>query len=108
MGVASGWLKPVQDWLLNQLRSLWDAFEEFTNDLFIFVIEHWLTMVLVQWNAIPFPDFLQGYTLCSILQQTGPTVGWALTTFQIPQALSFIAAGYTFRMARKLITLFQW
>ncbi|WP_313497381.1 hypothetical protein [Pseudoxanthomonas mexicana] len=103
-----GWLKPAQDWLLQQLQAIWEAIEEVANDVALFFLKHWLAMVLAQWDLIPMPDFLQGYSLCALLQQTGPTVQWALTTFQIPLGLSFIAGGYTFRMIRKIVTLFQW
>lgn len=103
-----GWLKPLQDWLLAQLRSLWDALEELAGDMFLFWLKQMLAVNLWVLSHLPIPDFIKDYTICALLQAAGPTVGWALNTFQIPLGLSFIAAGYVFRLLRKLITLFQW
>lgn len=103
-----GWLHDLTAWVLQALRDLWQNGVEFFNDLILFFFEHWLGMVYMQWSLLPMPDFLSGYTLCTFLQQAGPTVGWALSTFRVAEALGFVAAGYSFRMLRKLVTLFQW
>ncbi|MBD9368373.1 phage coat protein [Xanthomonas sp. XNM01] len=103
-----GWLNDFTAWLLKQLKDLWENGVEFFEDLLLQGFENWLAMVYLQWSLIPAPDFLNGFTLCTLLTQAGPTVGWALNTFRVGEALGFIAAGYSFRMLRKLATLFQW
>lgn len=103
-----GWLTDLTQWLLEQLRDLFENSREFFQDMTLFFFERWLALVAAQWSLLPMPDFLDGYTLCSFLSQAGPTVGWALNTFRVAEALGFVAAGYSFRMVRKLATLFQW
>ena len=103
-----GWLTDLTQWLVEQLKKLFSNGVEMFQDLLLFFFERWLALVAVQWGMLPMPDFLQGYTLCTLLTQAGPTVGWALNTFRVGEALGLIAAGYSFRMVRKLITLFQW
>lgn len=103
-----GWLRDLTEWLLRIVREVWGELMEFFEDAILTVIEAWLAMVIMQWSHIPVPDFLDGYTLCNLLSSAGPTVGWAMTTFRVGEALGLIAAGYVFRLIRKFATLFQW
>lgn len=103
-----GWLGDLTDWLLGIFKQIWDAFVQFVKDIFLFILD--FVMQVVTWilSNIPVPDWLTQYSLNSILGQAGPTIGWVAHEMQIGQAMTLIAAGYAFRLLRKLLTLFQW
>ena len=103
-----GWLTDLTNWIRQQLQALWDALEDFLGDLIVDWADQTFTMWLFVLDHIPLPDFLDGYSLCSLLGQAGPTVGWILNNFRVAEALGLIGAGYVFRLLRKLATLFQW
>lgn len=103
-----GWLTKLTDWLREQLVALWDAIETFFTDLILGTIERVLEVVAWVVNAIPMPDWLANTSLCNLLSAAGPEVGYFLQTFRIAEGLGLIAAGYVFRLTRKLLTAGQW
>lgn len=102
------WLTNLTNWLKQQLVALWQAIEEFFTDFIVMMVEGATDTVLAIINLIPVPDWLATYSLCNLLNAAGPDVGYFLQTFRIAEALGLIAAGYGFRLTRKLLTLFQW
>lgn len=101
-------LEKLTNWLKELVLAIWQAFSDFMSDLLLKALELWLVSVTLMWSKVPMPDFLDGYSLCSLISQAGPTVGWAMNTFRIGEGLGLLAAGFAFRMVRKLATLFQW
>ncbi len=103
-----GWLNDFTNWLAEQLTKLWEAIETFFTDLLVGLVETVLEAYALIVELIPVPDFLSTYSLCNLLGLAGPEVGYFLQTFRIGEALGLIAAGYTFRLTRKLVTAGQW
>lgn len=106
--LQAGWLSDLTDWIKEAIESVWDAFVEFMGDLVVTAIEGVLSLFVVMINALPVPDFLTAYSLDGLLSQAGGTILWLVGTFRIGECLSIIAAGWAFRLLRKLFTLGQW
>ncbi|QWF18580.1 hypothetical protein [Lysobacter capsici] len=103
-----GWLSKLTDWFREQFIALFAALQHLLEAIFMFWLHQSATAWLFLIQLIPAPDFLAPYSLCSLLSQAGPTVGWALNTFRIGEGLGLIGAAYGFRFTRKLLTFFQW
>lgn len=103
-----GWLAQLTNWLVEQIQLLWADFVEFMNDFFVGMVEGVLSMFLLAINALPVPDFLTTYSLNTLFSQAGSTIMWLVGTFRIGECLGVIAAGWAFRLLRKLFTLGQW
>src|SRR5690606_29311768 len=106
--IDMGWLNDLTNWLAEQLTKLWEAIETFFTDLLVALVETVLEAFALIVELIPVPDFLTTYSLCNLLGMAGPEVGYFLQTFRIGEALGLIAAGYAFRLTRKLVTAGQW
>lgn len=103
-----GWLTNFTNWLREQFLALWNALVELLGDLVVWLVEAMLDLVVVIVEALPAPDFIADYSICALLSSAGPTAAWALGSFRIAEGLGLLAAGFAFRMLRKLLTLFQW
>lgn len=104
------WLTEFTTWLAEQIRAFFDAFNALLQDILVFAVEAVFEVVAlaVELLSTMLPEGLQGVTICGLLAQGGPTVQWAVTTFKVPEGMTVIAAAVVFRLARKLLTLFQW
>jgi len=105
---SAGWFGDLTDWLLKIWKQIWQAFTDFIKDIALFFLD--IAMQVVMWvvNVIPVPDWLSQYSIGQFLGGAGPTIGWVVSELKIGQGLSIIAAGYAFRLLRKLLTLGQW
>ena len=103
-----GLLAQLTGWLVSTLKVYWDAFVVFMGDFFVSGVEGVLSIFVMALNALPVPDFLTTYSLNSLLAQSGGTIMWLVGTFKIGECLGVIAAGWAFRLLRKLFTLGQW
>ena len=103
-----GWLTKLTDWFREQIIAFFTALQAMLEALFMVWLKQSTEVATYIIGALPVPDFLANYSLCTLLSQTGPTVGWLLNTFRIGEGLGLIAAGFSFRLVRKLATLFQW
>jgi hypothetical protein len=103
-----GWLTDLTNWMKEQLAALWDAFEDFMGDLIVDWADQTFAMWIIILSHTPMPDFLDQYSLCTLLNAAGPTVGYFLNVFRVGEGLGLIGAGYVFRLLRKILTLFQW
>jgi hypothetical protein len=106
--MQAGWLDDITNWLREQLEKLWNSFVELMGDFAVWMVDAVLDLFATIIEAIPVPDFIANYSICALLANAGPTVAWALDTFKIAEGLGLLAAGFGFRMLRKLLTLFQW
>ena len=106
--MQAGWLTDLTTWIAQQLKALWDAFVEFCGDLLIKAGETVCDFFATAVEAIPVPDFLTQYSLDGMLGQAGPVIAWLVGTFRIGECFAILAAGFAFRMLRKLLTLGQW
>lgn len=103
-----GWLIKLTDWLREQMIAMFQAYLNLLQALFMIWLKQmcgvWLTLL----DLLPVPDFLANYSMCTLLSQAGPTVGWVLNSFRIAEGLGLIGAAFAFRLSRKFLTLFQW
>lgn len=110
MNMRAGWLTDLTNWIGEQLGAFFGALVSLLKDLIIFLVEAVLTVVELAIGALSalVPDELAGVSICGMLASAGPTVQWAVSTFNVPEGMALISAGFVFRMVRKLSTAFQW
>lgn len=106
--MRAGWLDDLTEWLWNLVAESFGALWELVVDALLYAVEVILDVGASIIEAIPVPEFLESMSLCALFSAAGPTVGWALQTFNVGESLGIIAGGYAFRLLRKLITLGQW
>lgn len=104
----AGWLQDLTDWIRRQVERFWNAIVEFFNDLIILAIKAILELVVMAFERLPVPDFMQQYSIGSLLGNAGSTVGWFVQTFRIGECLAVIALGIAFKITRKILTLGKW
>jgi hypothetical protein len=102
------WLSSFTNWIVGSVTSLWADFIAFTGDTVVGFLKTVLDWFASAVDSISVPDFIANYSLGTLLGGIGPDALWAMSTFRIGEGLSLIAAGYTFRLLRKLFTLGQW
>lgn len=103
-----GWLNDLTNWLRSLAEAIWTALEALLQDLIVMWAHQVFAMYLFVLESLPMPDFLDQYSMCTLLNAAGPTVGFFLSTFRVGEGLGLIGAGYVFRLLRKIATLFQW
>lgn len=97
----------LTSWLLSLVREFFKDLWEFFTDIAIGLLELLLLAVISVVGAIPAPSFLQG-GLNSLFLGLDPAVIYFLNLFGLPQAFAMFGTAFVFRMARKVVTLFQW
>lgn len=103
-----GWLSALTDWLKDTVIRLFSSFVDFMKDWLELQFDIAVTVVTKILQALPPPTFLDQYTLCGILSNAGPTVGWALSKMHIVEGMAVISFGFAFYFVRKILTLGQW
>ncbi len=106
--MRAGWLEDVTNWLRETLLAFWNAFVQFIKDAVVLIIESVLDLFATAVEAIPVPDFIANGSIGQFVSGAGETVLWAASTFKLAEGMALLAAGYTFRLLRKLFTLGQW
>ncbi|MGV8950482.1 MAG: hypothetical protein ACOH2M_05315 [Cypionkella sp.] len=102
------WLTNFTNWLREQIVAVWTAVVDFAHDLLVGGVDAVLTLFAAMVAAIPVPDFLANLSICGILANAGPTAAWAMGAMHVPEGMAMVAGGVTFRLLRKVVTLFQW
>ena len=107
-------INDLLDWLYEQ----WQAFINWCYEILIFILDAlmWVALQVFEkvlegfryiFAMIDPPQFIQS----GISQFSGaipPEVGYLLGSTGFAEALGIIGLGYTFRLTRKVLTLFQW
>jgi hypothetical protein len=94
-------------WLVVLVTKVFTALWKFVVDAFVNIVELIANAVVGLLSLIPVPEFMH-IGLQTIYAQLDPGVAYLLTASGLPLGLSFIGAGYGFRLVRKVVTLFQW
>lgn len=102
------WLSSITTWLIALVKAIWSDFVDFLNEFWILVAETILTTIASTISVIPTPAFLDSYSLSSLFSNLPSSLLYFLGHLHITEAFAVIGMGFTFRMVRKLITLFQW
>lgn len=107
-------LNDLIDWFAEQ----WQAFIDWVYELIIFLLNGlmWLALQTFErllegfrfiFAMIEPPQFIQG-GISTLTSAIPPDVGYLLGATGFSDALALIGLGYTFRLTRKVLTLFQW
>ncbi|WP_375575578.1 hypothetical protein [Paracidovorax oryzae] len=100
-------LSEITEWLKALAIAVFTAAWDFVADAFISLFGLVVDGIIGLVTAIPVPDWMsQG--LGVLWSRLDPGVIWLLSAVGVPAALGIIAAGFAFRLARKVLTLFQW
>lgn len=100
-------LSEFTQWLINLVKSFFDALWNFVVDAFVGIVELIVTALVALVSAIPVPSFMT-MGLQSIYGQLDPAIIFFLSASGLPGALALLGLGYSFRLIRKFATLFQW
>lgn len=100
-------IEELTTWLFDLVVKLLGALWAFIKDVFIEVFDLLISAFVALIAAIPVPGFMSG-GLDSFWGGMDSGIIYLLSGAGVPQALALIGAGYAFRFARKVATLFQW
>lgn len=94
--------------LVSALTDLLTALVDALFDAVVWILSSLLSAVVAALSLLPTPDFLQGHYLVSLLNQLPPFALYCASRLGLSDAFAIILAGFSFRMGRKILTLFQW
>ncbi len=102
------------DWIAEQ----WQAFIDWCYEILLFILDAlmWVVLQIFEkglegfryiFGMIDPPQFIQA-GISQLTAAISPDVGYLLAATGFSEALGIIGLGYTFRLTRKVLTLFQW
>lgn len=100
-------LAQFTNWLLGLVKSFFSALWTFVVDAFIGLADLVVSAFVSLIALIPVPSFMS-MGLQSFYGQLDPGILYLLSASGLPGALAVIGLGYSFRLVRKIVTLFQW
>lgn len=106
--MRAGWLSDITDWIVDAIVSVWNDFVEFVSDMFVFLLNQLSLAVTYVLEKIPVPDFMNTYTLQSLLGGAGSDIAWFITIFKIDIGGTVIGAAIAFYIVRRFVTLGIW
>lgn len=98
------WINDLWGWI----SAVFGALKDFLLDLPLIILKSILEAVAGLIEAIPAPDFLTTFSIGSLLSNLPSGILYFLNESGLNDGMLILAAGFTFRMARKALTLFQW
>lgn len=104
--------------LLDWLAEMWQGFINWCYEILIFILDAflWLSLQVFEkmlqgfrfiFSTIDPPQFIQN-GLGQFTALIPNDIGYLLSATGFDNALGIIGVGYTFRLTRKVLTLFQW
>lgn len=102
------WLSGLTDWFVVLFQGLWNDGVEFLNDFWIGVVQQILSIIANMIVSIPVPSFISNYSLGQLILSIPPDVLYFVSYLRLSESFALIGAGVSFRLARKVLTLFQW
>lgn len=102
------WLSPFTDWLVDLVRGLWNDGLEFLNDFWIDIVRQLLSLIADIIVSIPVPSFLGNISLQQLIDQFPPEVLYFASYLRLSEAFSLIGVAVSYRLSRKVVTLFRW
>lgn len=100
-------LAQITTWLFSLVVKVFSALWDFLSDIAISILDGVLKAFAALIAAIPVPDFLSS-GMQALFGGLGNDILYLLNAAGLTAALALLGAGYTFRLARKFLTLFQW
>ena len=102
------WLSAITEWLKTLFINIFNSLIDFLNDLWLDIAESVLNALAGTISSIPTPGFLESISLGSLISLLPSDVLYFVGFLELSRAFGLISAGVAFRLARKLVTLFQW
>lgn len=96
------------EWLVGLVGKLFTEVWDFFYDIFVYILEALLGSFATVFESIPAPAFLSSYSLGNLFSALPSDLLYFIAFFNLPVAFSILLAGFSFRMLRKVSTLFQW
>jgi len=104
--------------LLDWLGEMWQGFIDWIYEILLFILNAllWVSLQVFEkglegfryiFSMIDPPQFIQG-GISTFTAAIPSDVGYLLGATGFGEALALIGLGYTFRLTRKVLTLFQW
>lgn len=100
-------LKEFTEWLLGLVAKIFSSFWDLIGDALIALVDGLVSAFVALITAIPVPQWMQD-GLSAVWGGLDSSVLFFASQAGVPQALAIVGAGYAFRFARKVATLFQW
>lgn len=100
-------LQEFTAWLIELAKKFFLAVWDILTDQFIAVADLVLTALAAIIGAIPLPAFLTT-GMQGLFSGLDPGVLYLLGASGLTPALAVYGAGWTFRLVRKFVTVFQW
>lgn len=101
------WLNDKIDAILKWLVDFVYAVIQYLKDIPLDLFEKVLDAIRSAFSSIPVPDFVAN-GLQSFSNEFPPLMGYLLAQSGVAQGFALIGIAYTFRLLRKVFTLFQW
>lgn len=95
------------DSIVNFFVMLFNEITQFFLDILIFFIEAFLNLFALIIEQIPVPDFAQG-GMQSLFSGIDSSILYLLVMSGFFQGMAIYGLGVSFRLLRKIVTLFQW
>lgn len=102
------WLSGLTDWFVVLFQGLWNDGIEFLNDFWIGIVQQILSLIANMIVSIPVPSFIANYSLGQLILSIPPDVLYFVSYLRLGESFALIGAGVSFRLGRKVLTLFQW
>lgn len=102
------WLSAITEWFKTLFVNLFNSLVDFLNDFWLDICEAVLSAIAGTVESIPTPGFLESISLGSLISLLPGDILYFVGYLELPRAFGVISAGVAFRLARKLVTLFQW
>lgn len=101
------WLSDKVDAVLKWLVDFVYTVVQYIKDIPLELFDKFLDAIRSAFASIPVPDFVAS-GLQSFSSEFPPLMGYLLAQSGVAQGFALIGVAYTFRMLRKIFTLFQW
>lgn len=95
-------------WYLDLCIRILKAIGGVLYDFVVLVLDACVSVLGAAVSSIPVPSFLTQYSIGTLINQMPDYVLYFASHFRIGEGMAIIAAGFGFRMARKIFTLGQW
>lgn len=100
-------LGQLTSWFGSLFVAAFAALFDLLGDVLVYALDGVLSAVAALIGLIPVPDFASG-GFAAVLGDLGGDIRYLIVMGGLIPALALYGAGFTFRLGRKLVTLFQW
>lgn len=97
------------DWIIGLVSNVFSSLFTLLSDAFLWLLKGFFQFISSALSAIPVPSFLDsGLSVGSLFGSFPPFALFLIAQMDFGQCFSILAAGISFYLLRKVITLGQW